>query len=405
MLTSFAVPEPRDTRTVAQRQALRAVVGAACDAGGIAVLAYLFVSRVFYNLFDVDRLILVVVVAGFIVLRRLTPRLDPRVTLASFALLAASGAGLMLLLALGVNVVDPMKSFFSPVRIGLFTILDRTAQLHAIQRLDDRYGYVNVPNAVGQEAYGGFPAIYTIDGDGHRTTPSPASPRGTVVFLGDSFTFGWGVEDDEAYPSVLATEHWTDLRIINAGVSGWGLTQYYLALTDMLAHPPLPDVVIVSMIADDIRRSHLRSPEITGQRRRLEFIDGVFVPRDLRYRRVRETPELLEEEARLALATIEAMTAATRKKGVTFGVILLGSEDPSSPVSFPPDLIYALGRDDVATLDLTRLGQTHILYDMHPDPAGHRTIAAAIASSLLTPLVYRRASGQTLHDSSASDHR
>ena len=91
--------------------------------------------------------------------------------------------------------------------------------------------------------------------------------------------------------------------------------------------------------------------------------------------RVRETPELLEEEARLARATIGAMAAATREKGVAFGVILLDNDD-----GFPPDLIYALGRDGVATLDLTRLGQTNFPYDMHPDPAGHRTIAAAIAS-------------------------
>ena len=47
--------------------------------------------------------------------------------------------------------------------------------------------------------------------DGHRTMPSPASPRGTVVFLGDSFTFGFAVEEDQTYPYVLATEHWADL--------------------------------------------------------------------------------------------------------------------------------------------------------------------------------------------------
>ena len=389
-----------DARPAGPHQTRGGVLAVACDAASIAVLAYLLVSPVFYNEFDVDRLILVVVVAGFIVLRRLTTRLDPRVTLASFTVLAASGAGLIFLLVLGVNVADPIKSFLFPIRVGLLTLLNRTAQLQAIHRLDDRYGYVHVPNGVGQESYNGITATYTIDGDGHRTTPSPASPRGTVVFLGDSYTFGLAVEDDEAYPFVLATEHWTDLRIINAGVEGYGLTQCYLALTDMLARPPLPDAVIVSIIPDDLRRSHLRSPLMLEQRRRLEFIDGVFVPRDLHDRPVRVTPELLDEEARLARATIEAMTAATREKGVTFGVVLLGGDE-----GYPPDFIYALGRDGVATLDLTRLGQTSIPYDMHPSPAGHRTIAAAIASSFLTPLVYGPASSQPLRDSSASDYR
>ncbi len=389
------MPEFGDLRPVGPRQTLRTALTAACDVGSIAVLAYLVASRVLYRqfhidpTFDVDRVILVMVAAGFIVLRRLTARLDPRVTLASVTALAASSAGLILLSVLGVNVADPIKSFLLPVRQGLFTVVNRTNQLQAIHRLDDRYGYVHVPNAVGRERARGFTATYTIDADGHRTMPSPASPRGTVVFLGDSFTFGWAVEDDEPYPYVLATEYWTDLRIVNAGVDGWGLTQCYLALTDLLARPPLPDAVVVSIVPDDLRRSHLRSPLVRGQRRRLEFIDGVFVPRDLYDRRVPETPELLDEEARLAGATIGAMAAATRAKGVTFGVILLGDGEGSPPVSFPPDLVYALGRDGVATLDLTRLGQASIPYDMHPDPAGHREIAAAIASSLLTPLCVR----------------
>lgn len=391
--------EPRDTRSVGPRRTLRAVLAAACDAGSIAVLVYLVASRVFYDefrlgiSFDADRIILVMVVAGLTVLRRLTTRLDPRVTLASFTALAASGAGLILLPALGVNVADPIKSALFPIKSRLFAVVDRRNRLRAIHQLDDRYGYVHIPNAVDRARARGFTATSTIDADGHRTMPSPVSPRGTVVFLGDSFTFGWGVDDDETYPYVLATAHWADLRVVNAGVDGWGLTQFYLALKDMLARPPLPNAVIVSMIPHDLRRSHLRPPLLRGQRRRLELIDGVLVPRDLHDSLVRETPELLEKEARLARATLEAMTAATREKGVAFGVILL-----DDGADFPPDLIYALGRDGTATLDLTRLGQTGLAFDRHPDPTGHRKIAAAIASSLLAPLVYGRASDEPALD-------
>jgi hypothetical protein len=101
---------------------------------------------------------------------------------------------------------------------------------------------------------------------------------------------------------------------------------------------------------------------------------------------VEETPALLEQEARLASATLSAMSAISRARQVAFGVILLDDEG-----EYPPDMVYALAQSDTAVLDLSRLGQTWLPYDGHPDPAGHRAIADAIASSALTELVYRRA--------------
>ena len=380
-----------DPRRVPASRVPRAVLAAACDGAAISVLAYLVLSRLFYLQFGVDvtfdppRLLLIVVVSGLVALRRLATWLPPRVTLATWTTLVASGACLAVLPAMGIDTAGPIRTVLLPIKSGLVTALYGFPLTPGIYRLDDRYGYVHVPNTAARAR--GFAVTYTIDADGHRAMPSPAAPRGTVVFLGDSNTFGYGVGNDDTYPYVLATKHWTDVRIVNAAVDGWGLTQFHLALTDMLAHPPYPDAVIVAMIDHDLRRSHLRPPLISGQRRRLEWVDGVFVSRPLADAPtvVRETPELLEQEAHLARTTMDAMSAAAGARNVAFGVVLLDGD------TFPPDLIYSLGRNGVAVIDLTRLRPTLLSRDSHPDAAGHRTIAAAIASSPLRSIVYGRA--------------
>ena len=379
----------------------RTVLSLACDALALGTLAYLIVSRVFYEDFGVaqefgaDRFLLILIALLLIALRRLSARLDPRATLAGFVVLAASALPLVVLPLLNLHLESRIRSLLVPVKSGLFNTIHQTYAPRATHRLDDRYGYVQVPNSKDSERGRGFTATYTIDAEGYRTTPSPARPRATVMFLGDSFTYGWGVNDDQTFPYVLATEHWRDVRVINAGVEGWGLTQFFLAVTDILARPPFPAAIVVTMIEDDLRRSHLRPPLISDQLRRLEWIDGQFVTRDLRNApaSVPDTPVLAEREARLARATIAAMADAARSKDVPLAFVLLDGGKP-----FPPDFAYALGQAGVPVLDLTALGQTTLPYDVHPDANGYRKIAGAIAASQFTSLVYGRAADRNNRD-------
>jgi lysophospholipase L1-like esterase len=369
------------------------VLIAGCDAASLGLLAYLIVSRVFYSEFGlgqefgVDRIFLLIVVGGLVVLRRAAARLDPRLTLAALSTLVAAGAGVVLLPVAGVNVIDPIRIAVDPFKSLLFATLYRERVPAAIYRLDDRYGLMHVPNSSDWGRGRGFTATYTIDSEGHRRIPAPATPEGTIVFLGDSMTFGAGVDDDEAYPYVLATEYWTNLRVINAAVDGWGLTQCHLALTDLLRNPPLPTAVILAIIPDDLRRSHLRAPVIRGLQRRLEWIDGAFVTRDLHdgLTDVNVTPALLEAEARLARSTIDAMVAGARRNNVAFGVALLGDGG-----AFPADLLYSLGQAGVATVDFTRVDVTTIPDGVHFDAEGHRVIASAIAASPLASIAHAR---------------
>ena len=85
-------------------------------------------------------------------------------------------------------------------------------------------------------------------------------PSGTirVLGLGDSFTFGWGVQVEETFLKQL--ERGLQIRtarpveVINAGVPGWGLAQYDRYLKrDGFQYSP--DIIVIAYFADDLAGS------------------------------------------------------------------------------------------------------------------------------------------------------
>jgi hypothetical protein len=100
-------------------------------------------------------------------------------------------------------------------------------------------------------------AGYTTDADGFRPMP-PLSPEKrslpAVLATGDSFTEGLEVADDETYPYYLQQR--LGRRVVNGGVSAYGLDQTVLR-TEVLAKTVKPAAIVVSFIADDLRRLEL----------------------------------------------------------------------------------------------------------------------------------------------------
>src|SRR5712692_5277614 len=82
---------------------------------------------------------------------------------------------------------------------------------------DARMGYSHIANARGTHRESDFEVLYTIGKDKERYIPAPAKPQGRILFLGDSFTFGHGVNDDENYPYFLS-RHWPEWQIVNKAV-------------------------------------------------------------------------------------------------------------------------------------------------------------------------------------------
>lgn len=177
--------------------------------------------------------------------------------------------------------------------------------------------------------------------------PSRAAGE-TVAFLGDSLTAGYGVAEAEAWPALvgerLRAEHpaWT---AVNAGVSGDTTSGGLRRLDRLLARRP--DLVVVALGANDGLRG--QGPERTA-------------------------------------ANLEAMVARCRTAGVR--VALAGQRVPPSLgedfatrfAAVYPELATRL---DVPLLPFLLAGvagerDLNLSDGIHPNPEGHRRIAAAM---------------------------
>lgn len=107
---------------------------------------------------------------------------------------------------------------------------DDPLRVHGSGRLTwhPRWGWMNRPG-VNQEEY-----TSTVDADGHRDTGSgprtAAEDSREIVVIGDSFTFGDEVNDDETFAWLLRER--AGVRVTNLGTLGYGLDQMLLRLRD-----------------------------------------------------------------------------------------------------------------------------------------------------------------------------
>jgi hypothetical protein len=125
---------------------------------------------------------------------------------------------------------------------------------------DATLGWINRPNVHLENLYG--PGVYlSTNSQRYRNAQdfSPAIPTGKVriVCSGDSFTLGYGVDNDHTWCQLLAGED-ERLQTVNLGQGGYGVDQAYLWYgmnRDRLEH----DIVIFAFITYDFRRMRFDS--------------------------------------------------------------------------------------------------------------------------------------------------
>lgn len=114
---------------------------------------------------------------------------------------------------------------------------------------------------IPREGYNGKNNIWseqvTIGENGIRSNgPDEGGKNPPILALGDSFVFGDEVSDGQTWPAHLEKE--TGIRVLNAGVFGFGLDQTFLRTLKM-NEVFRPRVFLVGVIPDDIPRICLKT--------------------------------------------------------------------------------------------------------------------------------------------------
>ena len=181
---------------------------------------------------------------------------------------------------------------------------------------DAESGYALRPGFHGREIARGreFDEPVAIDARGLRDHRHTAPPRPLVLALGDSMTFGEGVEPEQAWPAVL--ERALGVRVVDGGVPGYGSPQMRGRLHELL--PALrPDLVIVAL-SPHWDQQRCAQPFIyrhgyivaAGYADKLRLIDGNLYLADLRWPVVGTATAWAKSYSHLARLALPALRAA-----------------------------------------------------------------------------------------------
>ncbi|HEU4525668.1 MAG TPA: SGNH/GDSL hydrolase family protein [Gemmatimonadales bacterium] len=238
-----------------------------------------------------------------------------------------------------------------------------------------------------------FDVTVALDGAGRRVPLGEARRAGRplAVFIGDSVTFGWGVEAEQAYPELRGEIAGFDVR--NLGVPGYGTDQAYLALlADGL--PLGPQVVVYTYCYNDLEET-MRTvaygrakPSLRWEAPRLLVSPASershwFDRHSALYRTLRgrlpTRPASADTESgqHLIRQIVAAMASATRQAGARF--ILLHPAHPWLELAPEERAAGSLEVDYQSALKAAPGSERRIFPDGHPTPWAHQRIAAALA--------------------------
>ncbi len=112
-------------------------------------------------------------------------------------------------------------------------------------QFDPELGWSAIPNKMTEKKG----IRYTTNSLGFRSETVDSS-RKQILVLGDSVVWGQGVQDNETVAAYLGN-HFLDYQVLNMGVSGYGIDQYYLQLKQHISQLNPNIIVVVIFLGND----------------------------------------------------------------------------------------------------------------------------------------------------------
>jgi hypothetical protein len=119
-----------------------------------------------------------------------------------------------------------------------------------VHRYDAELGWLPIPNSAGMFA-GSRTISIQHNSLGLRDVEPARTDRPTVLFVGDSFVWGYDVEASERFTDLLRAEL-PGIEIVNAGVNGYGTDQEYLLL-ERIWSAFRPNIVVLNFTTSNDR--------------------------------------------------------------------------------------------------------------------------------------------------------
>lgn len=271
-----------------------------------------------------------------------------------------------------------------------------------IHRLDPELAQTHIANAKGRHTTGEFDVVYTINQHGNRLTPGAEEGRSIVAILGDSFSFGHGVDDNQTYAAVLQNRHWPSFQVRNRSVMGAGAGHALLALQYDVIHVKTPvKLVIYSWLWFHNGRSYpgkeVLKAALNQTMPRFEIVDGEAVFKGMLHMDddLSFLPYAKEDIERKQRDTMEALVLAMaricEREGARFVFVILPGKavDPKHQEAIALIKPF-LEKSGIEYLDLHNNPRFPLenrdafffKFDHHPNARWHAKVAETLARSI-----------------------
>lgn len=258
-----------------------------------------------------------------------------------------------------------------------------------------------------------FTTTHTVKGQRYVPQPSLDSAQVEITLLGCSFTYGYGVNDDETFAALLQKKH-PQWRITNEAVIGYGTVQSYLQIQQIITEGKT-DVVLLNFssyhfirnVLSQAYRKNLKIGYAHSARQVDSLMQEALFPyitncdctvkyagwEDMHenwagrewfasvnwiqtfYERYLDSKT---DPVALTSCLIQKMHEDCTAAGIKFGVVCL---DRSPETETLKNELNNLPWQDVC-FDFTDPKCTHLPYDSHPNAIGHAQIATSVDSLL-----------------------